>query len=101
MRADVYTKHMTQKDKLRACLRMIGVFPKGDVEQHVGKWHDQLSVNMSHSLACCSIKSGVADPALLGSGRWRITGNPRGSAISHTVTELGQEKKKEMPKSPR
>ena len=37
MRADVYTKHMTNKDKFEHGLRMIGVFPACHLSRHFGK----------------------------------------------------------------
>ena len=39
MRADVYTKHMPNKDKFEHGLRMIGVFPAGHLSSHVGNLH--------------------------------------------------------------
>ena len=80
---------------------MIGVFPAGDIEMHVGKWRDHLAVNKLHSPACCGIGVRVLDTAILGSDKLRVTGNLGGPAISLTVAELGQKKDKEMPKSPR
>ena len=39
MRADVYTKHMTNKDRLEPGLRMSGVFPAGHMGKYAGDLH--------------------------------------------------------------
>ena len=62
MRADLYTKHMTQKEKFQTCLIQVGVYVGQQFVDHVGAavTYNKGSKQKSGVSACCIEDSDVA-----------------------------------------